>query len=401
MPAGNEEFDAELVRKYLSGWPAQVGVEVEQLLELGRNVEGDTAGHFNLTALALRTCARANGVSQRHGEVANDMWKLLVEHSRVQTIDHVTNGVHPATWIGPEVGELLDRHLGPRFDNREPAAGFSDGVEAIPDHEVWGAHLVQKRRLIDRLRDSALGQLARHGRPPDALREVERLLDPDVLTIGFARRFATYKRADLLLADEERLRSLVGASERPIQLIFAGKAHPTDRPGQDLIRRIHQASRSAGLQGRMIFVENYDLRIARHLVQGVDLWLNTPRRPQEASGTSGMKAAVNGVLNCSILDGWWCEGYDAAHGWAIGTAVGPEDHDAQDREDADALYRVLVEEIIPAYYERNEHGLPVEWIRRMKRSMALLTPRFSAGRMVREYADRYYVPASLGQLAQD
>ncbi len=393
VPAGNEEFDAELVRKYLSGWWAEGGVQIEQLLGLGRPVAGESAGRFNLTALALRTSARANGVSERHGRVANDLWKPLLQRSHLRSIEHVTNGVHSATWIGPDIGELLDRHLGSE-------AGFSEAVLSIPDHEIWAAHLAQKRRMIDRLRDCAMEQLARHGQAPDELREVEQLLDPHALTIGFARRFATYKRADLLLSEEPRLRSLVADATRPVQLIFAGKAHPADRPGQDMIRRIHQAARSPGLQGRMIFVENYDLGIARYLVQGVDLWLNTPRRPQEASGTSGMKAAANGVLNCSVLDGWWCEGYDAAHGWAFGTTVCPENDETQDREDADALHRVLVEQVVPAYYERNEHGLPVQWIRRMKRSLAQLTPRFSAARMVREYTERYYVPAFRGELVR-
>jgi starch phosphorylase len=328
------------------------------------------------------------------------MWKPLAETTPVQSIDAVTNGVHPATWIGPDLGQLLERHLGGKFENREPQAGFSEAVQAIPDHEIWTAHLVQKRRLIDRLRESALEQFARHGRAPDALREVDRLLDPEVLTIGFARRFATYKRADLLLSDEARLRAMVGAADRPIQLVFAGKAHPADRPGQDLIRRIHQASRSPDLQGRLFFVENYDMGIARRLVQGVDLWLNTPRRPFEASGTSGMKAAMNGVLNCSILDGWWGEAYDASHGWAIGSVTGSDDEATEDREDADALYRLLDDEIIPAFYERNEQGLPTQWIRRMKQSIGLLTPRFSSARMVQEYAERYYLPASRGQLGR-
>ena len=222
---------------------------------------------------------------------------------------------------------------------------------------------------------------------------------PDALTIGFARRFATYKRADLLLRDLSWLENLVSASGRPVQMIFAGKAHPIDRPGQDLIRRICEASRSPGLEGRVVFIENYDMRIGRHLVQGSDLWLGTSRKPKEASGTSGMKAAINGVLNCSILDGWWCEGFDSSHGWAFGDGAPLGDDAQQDQADAESLHRILTEEIVPCFYDINENGLPALWIRRMKKSIADLMPRFCTARMVREYADRYYLPASRNELA--
>jgi starch phosphorylase len=395
VPAGNESFDADLVRKYFAGWAEQAGIDIDELLRLGRTPGGGNA--FNLTALALRASSKANGVSELHGKVANRMWRPLLDAEGLRPIEHITNGVHPPTWVGPDVREVLDKHLGPAFGNGSPEDGFAEGVEAIPDYELWAAHLAQKRRLIKLLREQTLEQYARHGRSPDALREVDHLMDPDALTVGFARRFATYKRADLLLRNPDRLRALVSDAERPVQFIFAGKAHPADRPGQDLIRRICQASLAKDLRGRMIFLESYDLRIARHLVQGVDLWLNTPRRPHEASGTSGMKAAANGVLNCSILDGWWCEGHDPSHGWVIGSTEDREDESDQDRHDADALYRVLLDEIAPAYYERNEHGLPAPWIRRMKRSIALLTPRFSTTRMVREYVGRYYLAAPAGQ----
>jgi starch phosphorylase len=395
VPAGNESFDLELVGKYFAEWAEQVGIDIEELLRLGRIDEDAQA--FNLTALALRASGKANGVSELHSKVADGMWRPLLEAEGLGPIEHVTNGVHPPTWVGPDIREVLSKHLGPAFGNASPEDGFAEGVEAIPDYELWAAHLAQKQRLITLLRDRTLEQYARHGRSPDALREVDRLMDPDALTIGFARRFATYKRADLLLRDPDRLRELVSSADRPVQFIFAGKAHPADRPGQDLIRRICQASLTDELRGRVIFLESYDMRIARHLVQGVDLWLNTPRRPHEASGTSGMKAAANGVLNCSILDGWWCEGYDPSHGWVIGSAEDREDESEQDAHDADALYRVLFDEIVPAYYGRNEHGLPADWIRRMKQAVALLTPRFSTTRMVREYVGRYYLAAREGQ----
>ena len=393
VPAGNEAFDVALIHKYFNGWLERTGTDPQTYLALGRAGDSDQDGSFNLTALALRTSARANGVSRLHGDVANGMWGRLLEQSGRGPIDHVTNGVHLPSWIGPEMGELLRKHLGPDYDEHLLDAGFAEAIESIPDHELWTAHLAQKQRLIALIRERTLEQFARHGRSPDDLRAVEALMDPEKLTIGFARRFATYKRADLILTDEDRLRAMLGDPEKPIQLVFAGKAHPADRPGQDLIRRIHQAASSPELRGRMTFIESYDLRVGRRLVQGVDVWLNTPQRPLEASGTSGMKAAMNGVLNCSILDGWWCEGYDPSHGWAIG---GERPADGAKREeggpsDAEALYGVLADEIVPGYYERNEHGLPAAWIRRMKRSVALLTPRFSTTRMLRDYTERYYL----------
>jgi glycogen phosphorylase len=395
VPAGNERFDIELMRTYLGGFCQRHRIELERLLDLGRT-ESDP-GQFNLTALGLRASVRSNGVSQLHGQVANRMWGSLIEQAQLPAIEAVTNGVHPPTWVGPEMGEVLER----RFKSAPEEASaeqFAAAVQQIPDWELWTAHLAQKRRLISLVREKTLEQFARHGRSPEELRGVDHLLDPDTLTVGFARRFATYKRADLILREAERLRSIVASAERPVQLIFAGKAHPADRPGQDLVRRICQAALAPELAGRIVFVENYDLRLGRHLVQGVDLWLNTPRRPHEASGTSGMKAAVNGVLNCSILDGWWCEGYDASHGWALGQDGEGKDEEAQDREDSDALYRVLAEQIVPAFYDHNEHGLPAAWIRRMKAAIGLLTPRFSTRRMVQEYAQRYYMPAARGEL---
>jgi starch phosphorylase len=293
--------------------------------------------------------------------------------------------------------ELLERHLGAGYADRVLDEDFAAAVARIPDHELWAAHGAQKRKLVELLRQRALQQFARHGRSPDELRQVDELLDNEMLTVGFARRFATYKRADLILHDLERLKAILASAERPVQFIFAGKAHPADRPGQDLIRRISQIALAPEVQGRVTFVENYDMRIARGLVQGVDVWLNTPRRPQEASGTSGMKAAMNGVLNISVLDGWWCEGYDTAHGWAIGDAH-ELDSESQDQQDAEALYRLLAESVASEYYRRNESGLPVEWLRRMKLAMGSLTPRFSSSRMVREYTEKHYIPATRGEL---
>jgi len=398
VPAGNESFDGGLVRRYTSDWAARVGVDLDTVMNLGRTEdEGDT---FNLTALALRSSSAANGVSELHGQVADGMWKPLLQSAGLDSISSVTNGIHPSTWIGRDLRGALARHAGDAFRDGEPGEGFNEAVAATPGYEIWTSHMAQKRRLIDFLRESIREQSARHGRSPDELREVDRLLDPDALTIGFARRFATYKRADLILRDEKKLQRLLLDSDRPVQLVFAGKAHPADRPGQDMIRRIYQASRREELKGRIVFIESYDMRIGRALVQGVDLWLNTPRRPHEASGTSGMKAAANGVLNCSILDGWWVEGFDSALGWAIGDEQELADEAEQDAADADALYAVLLDEVIPAYFARNEQGLPEEWIRRMKRCIGELTPRFSSSRMVRDYVDRFYIPATRGTARQ-
>ena len=395
VPAGNEVFDTGLARGYLEPMAIRIGVPVEQLLAMGRAAGERDDGTFNLTALAIRTTSQANGVSELHGRVASSLWRHLWSDGRPDPIGHVTNGVHVPTWIGREVAALLRAHVSPDVDERLLDLPFAEAVARIPDAELWAAHCAQKRRLVTFARERVLEQFARHGRAPRELGEVSRLLDPEVLTIGFGRRFATYKRADLLFRDTERLRGLLRDPHRPVQVIYAGKAHPADRPGQELIRRIFQASLSAETFGRVVFLEDYDMRIARYLVQGVDVWLNNPRRPEEASGTSGMKAAVNGALNVSVLDGWWCEGYDPAHGWAIGEAVDHGGSEARDRSDAQSLLDLLAREVVPTFYRRDPgSGLPRDWIGRMKRAIGQLTPRFSAARMLREYTTAVYLPAS-------
>ena len=402
VPAGNETFERGLIRKYFGDFAKKVGTPIDDLLALGR-ASSDTGGGadvFNLTALAIRTSSATNGVSDLHGKVADGIWRTLfpgVPQDR-PAVGHVTNGVHTPTWVGPETLELLQRHLGRDVLDHLDDPGFADSVLAIPDHELWDAHLAQKRRLVDFARTRVQSQFARHGRSPDELAGVATFLDPDRLTIGFARRFATYKRAALIFRDLERLRAIVADDHRPVQILFAGKAHPADRPGQDLIREICRTAAASDLKGRILFLENYNMRIARYLVQGVDVWLNTPRRPQEASGTSGMKVALNGGLNCSVLDGWWCEGYDAEHGWAIGDAKDWHDAERQDADDADSLYRTLADGVVPAYYNKDAAtGLPLAWIGRMKRAIGALAPRFSTSRMLREYAEGTYLPASRRQ----
>jgi starch phosphorylase len=371
VPAGNEAYDLDLVRKYFVPYAQACGISLDELLQWGRAHPDHQDGSFNLTALAIRGSCSTNGVSELHGQVASAMWRhLWPAEAGPRPIGFITNGVHIPTWMGPEMEELLRRRLGDRFDSWLFDRALATALEEIPDTELWEAHAAQKLRLVLFVRQRMLDQFARHGRSPDELRAVQSLLDPSALTIGFARRFATYKRAALIFQDLDRLRTILTDSQRPVQLLFAGKAHPADRPGQDLIRAIFQASLSPEFRGRIVFLENYNIRIARHLVQGVDLWLNTPRRPQEASGTSGMKAAINGGLNFSVMDGWWSEGYDPEHGWVIGQPKDYEDAGTQDRETR----------------------LPIRWIRRMKRALGSLAPRFTAARLIRDYTETYYLP---------
>jgi starch phosphorylase len=387
VPAGNESFDGGMVRNYLTDWAGAAGVDLDELLPLGSPDTEKQDPTFNMTALGIRTSCRANGVSRLHGDVAHDMWKHLIGDRKVE---YVTNGVHLPTWIGKEIRDVLRKHLGPKFVDDLLDPGFPAAVEAIPEREIWDAHCAQKRDLISLARELVLSQFSRHGRSPEELHSLDTLFDPGALLIGFARRFATYKRPDLLLRDLEQIKTIARDADRPVQFMFAGKAHPADRPGQDLIRRIFQASLSPELAGRLLFLENYDMRIGRGMVQGVDVWLNNPRRPMEASGTSGMKAAMNGGLNCSVNDGWWCEGYDPSHGWVIGTEQ-TGDEQSQDQHDSADLYRVFREEIIPCFYDRDPSGLPVQWARRMKRAIGTLSPQFSTERMVSDYTRKFYV----------
>ncbi|HZT52855.1 MAG TPA: alpha-glucan family phosphorylase [Gaiellaceae bacterium] len=369
VPAGNEVFDPELVRRNVAHLVERCGLSWEEFAALGAAEAGDTG--FGLTPFALRTAEYANGVSELHGAVSREMWHGLWPERRVDQvpITSVTNGVHQRTWLSPELEELLG-DTEPRFER----------ARELPAEALWRAHRRAKERLLEFV-------AATRGVPT---------LDLDVLTIGFARRFAGYKRAGLLFSRPERLGSLLADPERPVQLLIAGKAHPADEEGKEAIRRVVEFAREPAAAGRVVFLEDYEMTLARRLVQGVDLWLNTPRRPLEASGTSGMKAALNGVLNCSILDGWWAEAYSPAYGFAIGDgAVGTGDAE-QDEADAEALYAVLEQQVLPAYYERDERGLPQRWLALMRESIAALGPRFGSARMVAEYVERLYLPAHAG-----
>ncbi|PYQ11840.1 MAG: alpha-glucan phosphorylase [Acidobacteria bacterium] len=387
IPAGNEIYDRELVRRYLGPWSQEVGADPEAALALGTQ-----AGNFNLTVLAIRLSSSVNGVSQLHGQVSSAMWRHLWPGGGESPVSSITNGVHTETWVGPEMRALYVQHLDPAWEERLLEPELWGRVADIPDAELWAAHRSQKERLVRFVRERVRIQSARHGLAPDELRGVERLLDPRALTIGFARRFATYKRAVLVLSDLDRLRAVLSDADRPVQLIFAGKAHPADRAGQDLIRRLFLLTQGE-FRGKLVFLEDYDMEVARMMVQGCDVWLNTPRRPQEASGTSGQKSPINGGVNLSILDGWWVEGHRSDNGWAFG-AESDADVETQDKEDAVALYRLLEEEVVPLFFAKDADGLRHAWIARMKASIASIVPRFSAHRMVGDYVQKVYVPAA-------
>ncbi|MEM9596659.1 MAG: alpha-glucan family phosphorylase [Acidobacteriota bacterium] len=393
VPAGNEQFDPALIRKYFEAWCDEVGVSMEELLAMGRAHGGD--GNFNLTALAIRVSSWVNGVSHLNAEVTSEMWRHLFDVAPDQQPIHgLTNGVHARTWLGTEMQEMLRRRLSHEWEDMLLSTDGWGRVHDIADGEVWAAHLAQKQRLGRFTRSRLREQFARHGASPDELRSVGAMFDPGALTIGFARRFATYKRASLVFSNLRRLEALLNAPGRPVQMIFAGKAHPADRPGQELIQHIFELSRSEAFRGKVIILENYDMRMGRMLVQGVDVWLNTPRRPMEASGTSGQKVAMNGSMNFSIADGWWPEGWNGKNGWVIGNAERYADEAHQDREDVESLYHLLEREISPLYYDRDGDDLPRGWIAMMKESIATLTPRFSASRMVGDYARQAYLPAA-------
>ncbi len=393
VPAGNEQFEAHMVRHYMDDWAEPLGAPVDDLMALGRGLGQGAEHSFNLTALALRGSSLSNAVSKLHAEVSNDMWRDLLE-PRGETVRAITNGIHTATWVGAAIRELFLRSLGFDWDQKllEPDAFRAFGN--ISDEEFWQAHSTQKEQLARFVRRTLLDQFARHGQAPSALRRITGQYRDDVLTIGFARRFATYKRASLIFSDLERLKRLVCNEDRPVQIVFSGKAHPADMPGQELIQNIFKLSRDEALRGKVVFLEDYDMRTGRMLVQGVDVWLNTPRRPMEASGTSGQKAAANGALNLSVLDGWWPEAYREDVGWAIDAGEHTDDHDAQDHQDATALYELLETQVVPLYYDRDESGLAREWIRRMKECVMSITPLFSTSRMVRDYAQQSYLPAA-------
>ena len=395
VAAGHEEFAVELVKPYLMPFEADLGISVNEILSWGQPQGSKTDAPLSMFILGLHMSAYCNGVSRLHGAVARRMWSFVWPQRTEEEvpISHVTNGIHIPSFISQEFAFLFDRYLGPDWflGSRKP-----DNIKRIGeiyDEELWRSHETNRSRLVRTCRRRLVEQYERRNAPRKVLEAVESALDQDTLTIAFARRFATYKRAGLLLQDPKRLKSIINNPKYPVQFIFAGKAHPRDNEGKELIKQLFQFASHPEVRDKIVFLEDYDMHLARHLLQGADVWLNTPRRPLEACGTSGMKAAMNGVLNVSILDGWWCEGYSEDRGWRIGNGEEYEDHGYQDAVESQALYNVLENEVIPCFYDRKNGDLPTRWLQKMKASMKMAMESFCSLRMVSEYEKRYYIPA--------
>jgi starch phosphorylase len=398
VPAGHDRFSDDLIDDYLGPLREQLGLSHEKLMGLGRVNPDNQQEEFCMTVLGLKLSRCANAVSALHGEVSRAMWTGLYPGKPEDEvpIGHITNGVHVSSWLAPQMFRLYDRHLGTGWHEHSAEAPIWDGIESVDDGELWETHLSLKSRLLEFVRQRAVEQAEARGESPEMLQALGRVLSPDALTIGFARRFATYKRANLILADMEKLSSIVNDPKRPVQFVFAGKAHPRDESGKRVLQQIAELMRDRQFADKFVFVEDYDINVGRHFVQGVDVWLNNPRRPLEASGTSGQKVVLNGGLNLSVLDGWWAEAYDGLNGFAIGTGRTHSNMDVHDARDGEDLYRALREEVIPLYYERDRDGLPRAWIKRMKRTIRTLGWRFNADRMVMDYTLKCYVPAAGG-----
>ena len=394
VPAGNDSFPRDMMRKYFGGFAKEIGIPFDELFSFGQT-RVDPNDPFSMTILALRLSRHANGVSKLHGDVTRSLWKNVWAGVPVHEvpITSITNGIHTKTWMAPEFSALYRKHLG-TWEEHLTEPEFWRGVIDIPDTQLWETHQKLKLRLIEFVRERVRRQRQRLGESPESIRKANRILDPEVLTMGFARRFATYKRATLLFSDKERLKRLLSDTTRPVQFIFAGKAHPRDEAGKALIQEVYKLSREASFESRIVFLEDYDSYIARRLLQGVDLWLNYPLRPMEASGTSGMKAAPNGGINLSVLDGWWREGYNGNNGWAIGAEIDDGSVEFQNEVDASSLYQLLENQIIPLYYAKPDGKLPLAWLQLMRESIRSVTPVFNTQRMVKEYTERLYIPAA-------
>jgi starch phosphorylase len=397
VPAGNDVFPPEMIRRYFEAYVPQLGISMDQFLDLGRIHPGSRDEPFQVTVLALRLSSFANGVSKLHGAVSRNLWRPLWPDLPADEvpITHITNGVHTRSWYSDEIARLYDRYLGPKWAEDPVDQRIWQRVDRIPDSELWRSHERLRERLVAYARWKLADQLRRRGAHRERVLEAHEVLDPEALTIGFARRFATYKRATLLTRDLDRLDRLLNNPQRPIQLILAGKAHPKDTPGKEMIREIIRVSNDPRFRRRFVFLEDYDIRVARYLVQGADVWLNTPRRPLEASGTSGMKAVMNGGLHLSVLDGWWVEGYQGDNGWAIGAGEEYKDTEEQDRIESLLLFEILEEAASPLFFRRGPDGLPRDWIAMMKASMRSLCAVFNTNRMVEDYVEKAYLPNAI------
>jgi starch phosphorylase len=397
VPAGIDTFSPDMMSKYFQNYYPSLKLDEEGFLALGREEVTNKKQGFSMAVLAIRLADSVNGVSELHGDVSRKMWHNLwpqVPPDEVP-LKHITNGIHVRSWLAPDLVYVLDRYLSGKWQTDPTDQSVWEGVMQIPDEELWRCHERCRERLVGWTRSTLKDQLTRRGASFDDITTADEVLDPEALTIGFARRFASYKRGALLLRDVTRLQRLLEDTKRPIQFIFAGKAHPADHEGKELIKAIVNFARNPAVRRKVVFVENYDINIARSLVQGVDVWLNTPRRGMEASGTSGMKAAANGVLNCSILDGWWVEGYAPDLGWAIGRGESYADGNTQDQLESQALYDILEKQIIPLFYKRTVDNIPRDWIARMKMCMRKLAPVFNTNRMVHDYTEKFYIPADI------
>jgi starch phosphorylase len=390
VPAGNDTYPAGQIVATLQRLAQSAGLDGEGIVRLGRTHPDDGGEPFGVTQLALRSSRAANGVSQRHGEVSRGMWQGLWPDRDVDDvpITAVTNGAHVPTWVGPPMRALLDRHLGPDWMERTLDPSAFEAIDAIPAQELWAVRQEQRAALVEDVRGRSIVDRLLRGDARQYAESAGNAFDKDVLTIGFARRLATYKRLHLLLRDPERSLSLLDG-DRPIQLLLAGKAHPRDNDGKSQVQELFRFRDNEGFAKRVVYLEDYNLDIAAKLVRGCDVWVNVPRPPLEASGTSGMKNVFNGGLQLSVLDGWWAEGYDGDNGWALSGEV-DDDHGAQDHRHAQELYRLLEEEVVPEFHDRDGHGIPQAWVARVKRSMKTLVPQFSATRMVAEYEERLY-----------
>ncbi len=395
VPAGNDRFPAELIDKYFTHYYGRLKIKSDDFMALGRENPMDPHETFCMTVLAIKTSAHCNGVSALHGTVSRDMWKNIWPSLPVHEvpINHITNGVQILSWTSDEMMRLFNRYLGPRWIDSPVDKDLWNNVDLIPDSELWKCRERLRERLVAFARRNLKEQLISRSAPSSEVERADYVLDPEALTIGFARRFATYKRATLILRNMDRLEKLMLNKNRHIQLIFAGKAHPRDNQGKEFIKQIMHLVRDERFRGRIVFLEDYNINIARYLVQGVDVWLNTPIRPKEASGTSGMKVVPNGGLNISVLDGWWAEAYNQKNGWAIGRGEEYDDHNYQDEVESHSLYNILEKEVIPAFYNRGADQLPREWIAKIKDSMKTICPQFNTNRMVREYTEKFYLSA--------
>lgn len=394
VPAGIDIFPISLIDKYFGGYWDKMGISRHEFMELGMSANNDSGQNFNMGVLALKLAGKRNGVSKLHGEVSRDIfgdvWPLVPKDE--VPITHVTNGVHTLTWLEPKLRDLYTEYLGDNWVNDISNPKTWKKLDKIPNAELWKIHQENKMKLIQVVRENKRNQLERNGASPYEIMELENMLDPNVLTIGFARRFATYKRANLIFRDIERIKRILGNPDMPLQIIFAGKAHPADRPGQEIIKNIVDVSNMPEFKGKVIMLENYNMSVARYMLHGVDIWMNNPRRPLEASGTSGQKAAINGAINFSILDGWWIEGYKNNSGWSIGKNEYYSSLNHQDNVDSDSIYTTLEKEILPLYYTKDADGLPNRWINKMKDSIKVVSPEFSTERMLIDYANDLYVP---------